>query len=98
MVNLMNLQYFIFYSLSDTLSIGAAPNIIANWDQDSSNRWTVPIGLGISKTVQMGKVPVRFGLEFHYSVVQPDDAVGTKWDLRFYFIPAAPSALFSWMK
>jgi hypothetical protein len=97
-VNLMNLQYFIFYSLSDTLSIGAAPNIIANWDQDSSNRWTVPIGLGISKTVQMGKVPVRFGLEFHYSVVQPDDAVGTKWDLRFYFIPAAPSALFSWMK
>ena len=97
-VNLMNLQYFIFYSLTETTSIGAAPNIIANWDQDSDNRWTVPIGLGISTTKQMGKVPVRFGLEVHYSVIQPDDVVGTKWDLRFYIIPAAPSALFSWMQ
>ncbi len=97
-VNLMNLQYFIFYSLSDTLSIGAAPNIIANWNQDSSNKWTVPIGLGIVKTVQMGKVPVRLGFEVHYSVVQPDDVVGTKYNLRFYVIPAAPSALFGWMK
>jgi hypothetical protein len=97
-VNLTNLQYFIFYSLSETLSIGAAPNIIANWEQDESdNTFTVPVGLGISKTVQMGKVPVRFGFEVHYSVIQPDDGPGTKWDFRFYMIPAAPSALFDWM-
>lgn len=97
-VNLMNLQYFIFYSLNETTSIGAAPNIIANWDQDSDNRWTVPIGLGFTKTVQMGKVPVRLGLEVHYSVITPDDVVGSKWDFRLYAIPAVPSALFSWMQ
>jgi len=97
-VSLMNLQYFIFYSLDEVTSIGAAPNIIANWEQNSRNRWTVPIGLGISRTVQIGKVPVRFGFEVHYSVVQPDDVAGQKWDFRFYAIPAAPSALFKWMQ
>jgi hypothetical protein len=97
-VNLTNLQYFIFYSLDEVTSIGAAPNIIANWEQDSGNKWTVPIGLGISRTFQFGKVPVRFGFEVHYSVIQPDDVAGQKWDFRFYMIPAMPSALFKWMQ
>ena len=97
-VNLTNLQYFIFYSLDDVTSIGAAPNIIANWEQDSGNVWTVPVGLGISRTFQFGKLPVRFGAEAHYSIVQPDDTVGQEWNFRFYVIPAVPSALFKWMQ
>jgi hypothetical protein len=97
-VSLMNLQYFIFYSLDEVTAIGAAPNILANWELDSDNRWTVPIGLGISRTFQFGKVPVRFGLEVHYSAIQPDTTVGQEWNVRFYMIPAAPSALFKWMQ
>jgi hypothetical protein len=96
-VRLTNLQYLLYYSIDDTTSIGAAPNIIANWEADSDNRYTVPIGVGINKTFQMGKVPVRFGLEFHYNVIRPD-TVGADWDLRFYIIPAVPSALFGWMQ
>jgi hypothetical protein len=96
-VSMTNLQYFIFYSIDETTSIGAAPNIIANWEQDGRNIWTVPIGIGISKTIQMGKVPVRFGAEVHYSVITPDDTPGAEWDFRFYVIPAVPAALFSWM-
>lgn len=95
-VNLTNLQYFVFYSLSDTSAIGASPNIIMDWEADSDDRFTVPIGIGYSQTVQFGKVPVRFGLEFHYSVIRPDN-VGSDWGIRFYVIPAAPSALFKWM-
>jgi hypothetical protein len=97
-VSMTNLQYFIFYSIDETTSIGAAPNIIANWEQDGSNVWTVPLGIGISKTIQMGKAPVRFGAEVHYAVIQPEDVVGMEWDFRFYVIPAAPAALFSWMQ
>jgi hypothetical protein len=97
-VNLTNLQYFIFYSIDEVTSIGLSPNIIANWEQSSGNVWTVPIGLGISRTFQFGKVPVRIGAEVHYSIVQPDDVVGQKWNFRFYVIPAAPSALFKWMQ
>jgi len=96
-VNLTNLQYFVFYDLDETTSIGAAPNIIANWTQDSSDTFTVPIGIGISKTIKLGKVPVRLGFEYHYSVIHPDDVPGALHNFRFYIIPAAPSALFGWM-
>ncbi len=95
-VNMTNLQYIMYYSLSPTTSIGAAPNIICNWESPG-DECTVPIGIGFSTTIQMGKVPVRFGAEMHYSIVQPDDLLSTKWDFRFYVIPSAPSALFDWM-
>ena len=97
-VNLTNLQYFIFYSLSETVSIGAAPVVLANWEQsDSDNKFTVPIGIGINRTFQLGKVPVRIGVEAFYSAIQPADVIGSKWSWRFYIIPAVPSALFKWM-
>ncbi len=95
-VNLSNIQYFAYYSIDDVTSIGAGPNIIADWEQDSGDRWTVPIGIGINRTFQFGKVPVRIGIEFHYSVVRPDN-LGAEWDVRFYVIPAVPAALFKWL-
>ena len=97
-VNMTNLQYLYYYSLNPTTSIGAAPNVIFNWEQTSGNKTTLPVGLGINKTINIGKVPVRFGVEAHYSVIQPDDVPGSKWDFRFYVIPAVPSALFKWMQ
>jgi hypothetical protein len=97
-VNLTNLQYFYMWGLSDTLSIGAAPNIIINWEADGTDRFTIPVGLGLNKTVQFGKIPVRLGFEVYYSVWKPNNVASTEWNLRFYAIPAAPSALFGWMK
>jgi len=96
-VNTTNLQVFYYYSINPTMSIGAGPNIIADWEQNSSNRWTLPIGIGINKTVQLGRVPTRFVLEAYYSAVRPDD-VGSDWSLRFIIIPSAPSAKFKWMQ
>jgi hypothetical protein len=93
-----NLQYLTYYSLNETTSIGAAPNIIADWEQSGGDRFTVPVGIGINKTINIGKVPVRFGVEAMYSVHRPDNIPGTRWDFRFYIIPAAPSALFKWMQ
>jgi len=84
--------------LSETFSIGAAPNILANWEQSGDDRFTVPLGIGFNSTVNIGKVPVRFGAEVHYSAFQPDDVLGSKWNFRFFVIPAVPSALFGWMQ
>jgi len=97
-VNLTNIQALYYWSLSDTISVGAGPNIIANWEQDSDNTWTVPVGFGINKTFQFGDIPVRVGVEYYHSVVKPDDIAGTDWSVRFFIIPAAPSALFDWMQ
>jgi hypothetical protein len=97
-VSLVNLQVFYYYSLDDVTSIGAGPNIIANIEADSRDTWTVPIGLGVNRTFQMGKIPVRVGLEYYYAVERPD-TVGWDHSLRVYIIPAVPSALLpSWMQ
>jgi hypothetical protein len=94
-VSLMNLQYFLYYSLDEVTSVGIGPNIIANWEAAKGDKWTVPVGVGINRTFQFGKIPVRLGIEWHYNVVRPD-SVGSDWDLRFMVIPAVPAALFKW--
>ena len=97
-VNMTNIQSIYWWSLNETTSIGAAPNVIANWEQDSDNTWSVPIGIGISKTFQVGKVPLRVGLEYHHYIIQPDDIPTSDYGFRFFIIPAVPSALFDWMQ
>ncbi len=71
---------------------------LVDWEQDGSDRFTVPVGFGINKTINFGKVPIRFGREAMYSVVRPNNRPGSKWNFRIYLIPAVPSALFGWMQ
>ena len=91
-VRTLNLQLFYYYSITPTISIGAGPNIRADFEADSGDRWTVPLGLGIGYTAQLGKVPVRFVVEYHGSVLRPD-TIGTTHDVRIMVIPAVPSGL-----
>ena len=86
----MNLRYFWYYDLGNMWQIGASPNITANWEADRDNRWTVPLGVGVTKTVMIGRLPIRFGLEVQKTVVQPD-AFSMDWNLRFVMIPVIPN-------
>jgi len=90
-VNLTDIQYVLRYRLNPTTNIGFGPNIQANWDADSDNRWTVPIGLGGDTLVNIGPLPVKIGLEAYYNVVRPDN-FGPEWQIRLMFVPviAAP--------
>jgi hypothetical protein len=51
----MTLQPFFNYNLDLTTS----PIITANWEADSDNRWTVPIGGGIGRVFKIGSQPVK---------------------------------------
>ena len=76
-VSTLNLQLFYYYSVTPTISIGAGPNIRADFEASSGNKWTVPLGIGIGYTAQLGKVPVRFMVEYHGSIVRPDSIGST---------------------
>jgi hypothetical protein len=91
-VTSLNIQLFYYYSITPTISIGAGPNIRADFEADSGDQWTVPLGIGIGYTVNIGKIPVRFMVEYHGSVYRPD-TIGTTHDLRILVIPAVPSGL-----
>ena len=41
-------------------SLGYSGNILADWNAPSEDVWTVPVGLGLAKVVNLGRCPSRF--------------------------------------
>jgi len=83
-------QYIVRRTLPKAWSVGAGPSITYNWEADEEDRLTVPIGLGVTKTVRFGKTPVKLRAEVHYSVIRPD-SYGEVWNIRFQITPVIPS-------
>ena len=88
--NQTDVKYVIRYSLPNAWSLGMGPTVTVDWEADSQNRWTVPVGLGATKMIRLGSLPVKLILEAQYSVVKPDD-FGTEWKILFRFAPVIPS-------
>jgi hypothetical protein len=88
--NQTDFKYIARYNLPRAWSVGLGPTITIDWEADSNDRWTVPVGLGVTKTVRIGKVPLKFRAEAHYSVVSPD-SFGEEWKFLFRIAPVIPS-------
>lgn len=73
-INAFFLQPFINYNLSRGWAISTAPAITANWNAESGEQWTVPIGLGVSKVIVVGKQPMNVVLQYYHNVERPDNA------------------------
>jgi len=85
-----DLQYVIRYEFAETWAIGMNPTIKFEWRVPNvSDRVTVPVGLGLTKTFRVGKMPVRVSVEIQYSVVKPD-SFGPEWNFRIQFVPIIP--------
>ena len=69
-----------------------SPNITYDRKADGGDAWTVPIGLGVTKTMKFGKLPVKFQLEGQAMVIHPDD-FGPRWNLRFAITPVLPALI-----
>lgn len=95
--NFSRLQLFYFKSFPGGWQIGGSPKITADWDADSDDRWTVPIGLAGFKTVLIGDTPVKFGLEFRPSLTRPN-RFGTDFQVEFTIIPVTPNFVAEWFK
>jgi len=94
-VNLTDFQYIIRYRLSPETNIGIAPNIRYDWDAESGERLSLPVGLGVDTLTSIGPLPVKIGIEGYYYVERPD-AFGPEWQIRLLFVPVLPSP--SWAK
>lgn len=84
-----SIQYF-FYRMFGTWQIGTNPIITFNDKADSDNKWTVPIGITIGKTIRVGNVPVKIQVGLDYSVVKPRD-FGEVWKAKIAITPVIPS-------
>jgi len=72
-VSQMQIQPIINFRLDAQHAIAYTGTIVANWKQDSSNRWTVPLGATYSiLTKPAGFGPVNYIFGGGYNVVRPD--------------------------
>jgi len=78
-VNFMTLQPFINYNLPESYYFTFSPIITANWEAESGNQWTLPLGLGFGKLIKVGgKLPVNVNASYYYNVVTPDGGAASQ--------------------
>jgi hypothetical protein len=70
-------QPFVNYNFAKGWAVSFGPAISANWDAPSGQEWTVPVGLGISRTTVFNGRPMTIGFQYYYNVVRPDGSAAT---------------------
>jgi hypothetical protein len=93
-VNQMLIQPFINYNLPSQPGgyFTFSPIITADWEADSGQTWTVPLGLGIGQIMRWGKLPVNIQTSAYYNVAHPD--LAADWQIRFQVAVLLPTSLF----
>ena len=76
--NLFTWQYFVNYNFGKGWAIGGAPVITANWDGQPGQQWTVPFGIGITRTLVFGHQPMTVGMQYYYNAKRPDGTGATQ--------------------
>jgi hypothetical protein len=71
-LNALTLQPFINYNLAHGWAISTAPLVTADWSAIEGQRWTVPIGLGVSKIARIVEQPLNLQLQYYHNVKHPD--------------------------
>ena len=80
-------QPWYWFSMGDGWQVGGSPIITYDWAHDDRDQaWTVPVNLGLAKTIMVGKMPVKIKLEVIYYIQQPD-AFGPAWGLQLTITP-----------
>ena len=73
-------QPFLNYNFPGGTYLTSSPVMTIDWDADSSDQWTVPLGGGIGRIFHFGKLPVNTQISAYYNVVKPD--FGANWQIR----------------
>ena len=87
-----SLLYSFTYNLPNAWQVGTNPTITYNDRATSGNKWNVPVGLFVGRTVSIGKTPVNIRVNAEYSVVS-EDTFGKRFVLRFQITPVIPSLI-----
>ena len=91
-ISQMSLLYFFNYKLPEAWQVGFNPTVSYNHEAPSDNKWNVPVGLYVGKTVRVGRLPVNIKVGGEYSVVS-EDLFGQRFQFRFQITPVIPSLI-----
>lgn len=69
-------QPFVNWNFGPGWALSAGPSIAANFNAADGDEWTVPLGLGITRTVVFDRRPMTLGAYYYYNVERPDSGPG----------------------
>lgn len=95
--SVLTAQYFYAIGLGKGWQIASSPVITYDWNADSDEALTLPVGLGVAKTTVIGGKPWKFQAQVQYFVEQPD-AFGPDWLLKFTISPVVQNKLATFFK
>jgi hypothetical protein len=84
--SITSMQYFYAIGLGNGWQLAASPVASYDWQADSDDAWTIPLGIGVSKTTAISKTPVKFAMQAFYYAKSPD-SFGQDWGLKFTITP-----------
>ena len=94
---MLTAQYFYALGLGKGWQFAASPVITYDWNADSDEALSLPLGIGLAKTTKIGKRPWKFQFQVQYYVEQPD-AFGPEWLLKFTVTPVVANSLAKWLE
>ncbi|MFV8817352.1 hypothetical protein [Haliea sp. E17] len=80
-------QYFYAFNLGGGWQINGSPTFSYNHEaRNSDNKLTLPLAIGVSRTMFLGGRPWKFGVQYWHYLESPDD-FGPDYQLRFIVSP-----------
>jgi hypothetical protein len=81
--NTLTMQPFVNYNFASSPGtyMAFSPLITSNWEAESGQQWTVPVGLALGQILRIGQQPVNAQVGAYYNAIRPD--IGPEWQLRF---------------
>jgi len=79
-------QYFYTVNLKNGWQIQGTPTWAYNHEATDGNKFTFPIGTGVTKVTHFGKLPIKFNLQYWYYVASPD-SFGPQQQIRLSIVP-----------
>jgi hypothetical protein len=87
--NQLLVQPFVNYNFGKGWALSSVPIITANWEAESVQQSTVPLGHGLMRTTKFSGRPLVVGVHYYYNVVRPDTAASSQ--LRFMLVLLYPN-------
>jgi len=85
-INQSLFEPFVNYNLPNGWYLISDIIMTANWNLDSSDIWTVPLGGGVGKLFKIGDQAMNARAEAYYNVEKPDNAPDWQWGFTVQFL------------
>lgn len=85
-INATSLNYFYSFPLGGGWTVAAAPVVSYNHDAPSGDKLTLPLGVGVARTMVLGNRPWTFNVQYWYNAERPD-SFAAEHTVRFSVLP-----------